>query len=360
LKADRSSRVGAGRPEPGADADPDPPRRPSAVRYRQPRVPAADPPPPRNARNTSADSGPTLSLEKEKARLKPADLRLTAAPAPTRRTSALEPRMHEAPGAALEEAARRGHAAVVALGVEPVGPRPAVFDDPSLARASRLVVSLASLPVTEHEFTTRHLVPAAKLPGFVVFDAAGNVFDVLSRDAKAPAILDAARKAQAALENVRAAMPPLSGRIAALKAEGDEAGLLALAQSWIRRPYRGIAEIEELRAFAAKLGADRLRGALEAEPSKSIPLLEGVARDFAGTRLEAAALLGLGRAHAAAGRQAESEAAARRVLETFAGDEFQADRSAAQAILRSFRQDAIRKRLEEMERRKKLEAEKDD
>jgi hypothetical protein len=271
----------------------------------------------------------------------------------------LKPLASESLDLALERAGQRDEVVLLAVGMAPDGELPALFSSPAVARASRMVLSLASVDYSpDVEFLKSRKITEKDAPCILVLDPRGNIVDRQPERAEPAALVAAARSAKKVLEGIReglaAAAPLAEDRAAA----GDEKGLLEAVRPWLARHYRGYPEIDRFLELVAERGKARMETCRSAPPAEAIEKLGAVARDYADTPVQGEALCEIARLHNEAGRRDEAKKLLQQVVGDLPWPENAASHARANALLRAFRQDDIRRRTEEIDRKAREAAEK--
>jgi hypothetical protein len=155
---------------------------------------------------------------------------------------------------------------------------------------------------------------------------------------------------------IREELPGILARAEALAAAADEKGLLALARPWLARHARGFPELERLRALVVGPGKARLAAVPAGDPAEVLRALEALGREYADSPVEALACVRMASVHAdRTGNRDAAKALLARVLDELPWPENAEAHEQARAMLGRFRQEEIRRRLEELEKKKKEE-----
>lgn len=214
----------------------------------------------------------------------------------------LQPRLQETPEAAIDYARRMNQMAVIAVGHDEAEDVPSVFRQPLVARASRAVVALASTPyASESEFFKSRKLTRESIPCLLIVDGYGNVLGMQPADVEPNVLLAAIRNAMTLSRNVAREIEIVAGRV-----EGTEGrALLDLARPILSKHYRGYPGLDRILSAAVESGRARLAAA------KSVDELEAIAAEYAGTPIEALAIV----RQATLCASVEAEKRVRRVLD---------------------------------------------
>lgn len=282
--------------------------------------------------------------------------RMALMPAPSK---ALSPIFCDTLDAALESAGRRDLVVLLGVGLGADGDIPPLFREAPVARASRMIVSLASVDYfPDQEFFKSRNFPADKAPGIALLDAYGNILDLQPEKVDPAALVAAARNARKVALELReelAKAAPLAEKLGESKEEGP---LLEFLRPWLSRHLRGYPETARFIELVAPRGNARIRECLAGPATEAAARLEAIAREYAHSPVEASALVELARLHEKDGRRDPARRLLLKVVNELPWPENAAAHRDAKALLAAFRKDDIRRRLDEMEKKKREQAEK--
>jgi len=269
----------------------------------------------------------------------------------------LQPLVADTLDQAIERAASRELPVLLAVGVAGQAGYPPVFLDPTVARASRSVLVLASAEfTTEDPFFKSRRFPEDQAPCFLILDGYGNVLSRLGEKSDSRILLATARSAGQQISQLKEELPKVLARARELSAAKDERAFLELARPWAARHLRGYPEVRALHELFDGFGKARLKQAAEAEPEEALRTLEAMARDYEGSPPQALALVAAARLQEEKLKNRdEAKRLLKRVVDELPWPENAEANEQARAMLARFRQDDIRRRLEEIEKKKKEE-----
>jgi hypothetical protein len=266
----------------------------------------------------------------------------------------LQPRISENLQAALTDSRSRELPLLVAVGVGVPGTTPELFLNPAVARSSRLNLSLSVVSGSDENILRTIGVLPEQAPCYAVLDSTGNLAGVHRPGVDPQIILGACRNAQAVMRSIQEEAPHILERARQRNQAGDLPGLLSVSRPWLARRYRGNESLDEVVRLVTDAGKDLLDRALLAPSADRVAELKRVASDYVGTRLEGTALLELAKFHQKEGNVDEAKATLKQIVDTLVGPDNEETVRQARALLKDSRKEAIQRRLEEMERRKKM------
>lgn len=249
---------------------------------------------------------------------------------------------------ALANAAKRNHPVLLVV-TNPGEPTPpALLKDPSVARASRMILSLVcSEFLSEEEFFKSRRLHLEKLPCHLILDPLGNVFDILPGDAESRIVLAGVRNANSSMTAFRSTLAEILPRAEERASAGQEGELLSLARPYLKRHFRGYPEIDRLVELVNAAGRPRL------EAARDIDTLTAIAREFEHTPIEAAALLAIANRHRESGNEAQAKALFQKILNDLPWPENADVHQQVRAVLGEYRRAEIKRRREEIERQRR-------
>lgn len=265
----------------------------------------------------------------------------------------LEPLVSETIEDALERARKGGHTTVVAVGLGEGSSLPPLFRDPSVARASRAILSLVGVEYSpEDDFFRSHAIRPDKVPAFLLLDTHGNVLDRCPPDVTAPVLLATARNTQALSRSIEKEIPTVLEAARKLDEAGDEPGLLRLLRPWLERHYRGYAGLDQMLDLLLPRGQRRLEGCQGPDPAQSIGAYRTVAEEYAHSPIQAEAVWQIALLQDQGGDRAASRQTLQQILDDLPWPENDGVHARVRQQLQKYRRDEIEKRRKEMEQKK--------
>ncbi|HLF94386.1 MAG TPA: hypothetical protein VJB14_13065, partial [Planctomycetota bacterium] len=142
-------------------------------------------------------------------------------------------------------------------------------------------------------------------------------------------------------------------RAAELAAAQEETALLELARPWLARHYRGFEEIDRLLELVETFGRARLESLPPLDSPGHAAALEAIAAEYSDTPTQARASVSLAALRERRGEREAARAIYKQVIQDLPWPENADSLASARTALARFRQEDIRRRLEEIEKKKK-------
>lgn len=264
----------------------------------------------------------------------------------------LTPRIHPSMDQALEEASRRGHAVIVGVELNEKDGEPILFQDLTIARASRAMVSLA---VTDYDsdsgFLRARKVTRDRGPCVLVLDPYGNVMDIRPPDVPPALLLASARNAVAISKTIRLELPQIVARARECAAKQDDRGLLEAVRPWLAKHYTGYPELAEIIRIVTERGNARLAEINGGSTQDRVAALRALAQEFKDTPIEAHALVNVARIlYEQKGEPESVKKLLRHVMDELPWAENAAAHQEARGILAALRNEELQRRLKELEK----------